>query len=103
MKIRSHDLRWALFGGLVTAICGFLGMAALAQESHQSTRPRFKDVPSDHWAAGAVDRLAAAGVFSDDSAVRGNDPATRYEVLAFLDRGLTYQQTQSATLSEVQA
>ena len=48
----------------------------------------FPDVPTDHWAYEAVNRLNLAGVISGypDGTFRGNNPVTRYEVAAMLDR-----------------
>ena len=48
----------------------------------------FPDVPADHWAYEAVNRLNLAGVISGypDGEFKGNNPVTRYEVAAMLDR-----------------
>jgi N-acetylmuramoyl-L-alanine amidase len=48
----------------------------------------FKDVPADHWAAGSVSRVKAAGIMAGytDGTFRGEAPVTRYEMAEILDR-----------------
>jgi len=48
----------------------------------------FKDVPSDHWAAGFVDKARSLGLIQGypDGTFRGNERVTRYELAAILAR-----------------
>ena len=57
--------------------------------------PAFKDVPANHWAANAVNQLAASGVVRGTTAAPGKVPntiydgnrfITRYEAAVLLDR-----------------
>ncbi|MEZ0373027.1 MAG: S-layer homology domain-containing protein [Candidatus Sericytochromatia bacterium] len=52
----------------------------------QSRQPR--DVPSDHWAAEAVNKLVEAGIFELDASgnFAGEQPATRYDLAETLVR-----------------
>jgi protein-disulfide isomerase len=47
----------------------------------------FRDVPADHWAAGAISRLQEAGVLKgSDGLFRPNDDVSRAELAVVLDR-----------------
>jgi N-acetylmuramoyl-L-alanine amidase len=50
----------------------------------------FKDVPANHWAAGSIERLAKLGIIKGDEQgnFRPDQPITRAEVVALLDRVL---------------
>ena len=67
----------------VAAVC----VPLLAAEVGTSAQP-FSDVPSDHWAAPAVKRLAEQGVLKGypDLTFRGDRPVTRYELAVALAR-----------------
>lgn len=49
--------------------------------------PPFPDVPPDHWAAAAIERLAAAGILTGypDGTYSGDKAVTRYELAVVLD------------------
>ncbi len=51
----------------------------------------FADVPTGHWAAGAVKAVAAAGLMDGypDGTFRGDQPLRRYEIAVILQRLLT--------------
>lgn len=47
----------------------------------------FSDIPRDHWARKAVDRMVKAGLISRHTdRFQGNKPVTRYELTVVLDR-----------------
>ncbi|MEX2534862.1 MAG: S-layer homology domain-containing protein [Trueperaceae bacterium] len=50
--------------------------------------PGLADVPDDHWAADAVERIADLGIVQGfpDGTFRGNEPFTRYQAALVVDR-----------------
>jgi hypothetical protein len=54
----------------------------------------FKDVPKDHWAGGAVQKLKDEGIVQGypDGTFKGNQPVTRYELAAALARFVEFLQ-----------
>ncbi len=68
---------------LVTLMILWLGGGAVAQR----TQP-FQDVPLDHWAQAAVERIADLGIVVGfpDGTFRGNEVLTRYQASLVLDR-----------------
>ncbi|WP_018086493.1 N-acetylmuramoyl-L-alanine amidase [Desulfurispora thermophila] len=56
----------------------------------QEVLSMFKDVPANHWAAGSIERLAKLGIIKGDEQgnFRPDQPITRAEVVALLDRVL---------------
>ncbi|MGC8862704.1 MAG: S-layer homology domain-containing protein [Armatimonadota bacterium] len=62
---------------------------------------QFKDVPDDHWAASAVQKLKDLGVVEGypDGTFRGNQPVTRYELAAALVRFSEFLQESVKPLS----
>ncbi len=54
----------------------------------------FKDVPNDHWAAGAVQKLKDEGILRGypDGTLKGDQPVTRYELAAALVRFVEFFQ-----------
>lgn len=52
----------------------------------------FRDVPRNHWAAEAVQKLAEVSVIKGypDGTYRGDRPVTRYELAAALERMITF-------------
>ncbi|MCX8052516.1 MAG: S-layer homology domain-containing protein [Armatimonadetes bacterium] len=56
--------------------------------NHASATEPFKDVPSNHWAAEAVQKLKDKGILKGypDKTFRGDEPVTRYELAAALVR-----------------
>ncbi|GBD40673.1 S-layer protein SlpA [bacterium HR39] len=56
------------------------------------TRPPYSDVPSGHWAAEAVSKLAEIGVLTGypDGSFRGESPASRYELAMAVYRLYAY-------------
>ena len=73
--------------GVLVVLIGMCGGACLGAES-------FKDVPKDHWAAGAVQKLKDEGVVQGypDGTFKGNQPVTRYELAAALVRFVEFLQ-----------
>ncbi len=67
----------------------------------QASEP-FKDVPKDHWAAGAVQKLRDEGVLLGypDGTFRGSQPLTRYELAAALQRFVEFLQESEKPLSQ---
>lgn len=63
--------------------------ATLAATPALAANP-FSDVPQDHWAYEAVERLAASGALSGypDGAFRGGKPMTRYEIAVLVARAM---------------
>ncbi len=53
---------------------------------------QFKDVPTDHWAAKAVDMLAQKGIVKGylDGTFNGDKPVTRYELATVLVKFIDY-------------
>ena len=47
----------------------------------------FQDVPSDHWACDALNKLQTAGIIKgyDDAAFRGNEKISRYEMAVLVE------------------
>jgi len=62
-------------------------MPVLAAES-------FKDVPKDHWAAGAVEKVAEEGIMKGypNQTFKGDKPITRYELAAALVNMVEFMQ-----------
>lgn len=60
----------------------------------------FSDVPKDHWAAEAVQKLADSGVIQGypDDTFHGDKPVTRYELAVALERMIAYIQDSSKPL-----
>lgn len=58
-----------------------LGTAAVQAQS-------FPDVAADHWAAGAVERIADLGIVQGfpDGTYRGNESFTRYQAALVIER-----------------
>jgi len=54
----------------------------------QAAAGPFPDVPADHWAAGAVKRMAESGIMKGypGGEFKGDKPVTRYELAAALQR-----------------
>jgi len=50
----------------------------------------FRDVPGDHWAAAAIERMKAEGIIQgyDDGMFRPDEPVTRAQLAVILDRVL---------------
>lgn len=63
----------------------FLGVQII-----QEVLSMFKDVPTNHWAASSIERLANLGIIAGDGQgnFRPDAPITRAEVVALLDRVL---------------
>ncbi len=61
----------------------------LATSAHAQDRAEFQDVPRDHWAYGALQKLASAGLvegYSPTGEFRGNRGMTRYEFAVVIAR-----------------
>jgi hypothetical protein len=69
---------------LRTALCAL----ALALPPHLVAASPFADVPSDRWAYGAIQTLAADGLIEGypDGSFKGDRPLTRYEMAAIVAR-----------------
>jgi hypothetical protein len=54
----------------------------------------FKDVPKDHWAAEAVQKVADAGIMQGypDKTFKGDKPVTRFELAVALERFVEFIQ-----------
>jgi hypothetical protein len=63
---------------------------------------RFKDVPKDHWAAEAVNKLADAGVLKGypDGTFKGEKTVTRYELAAALSSMIQFIQQSRKPLAQ---
>ena len=63
---------------------------------------RFKDVPKDHWAAEAVNKLADAGVVKGypDGTFKGEKAVTRYELAAALSSMVQFIQQSRKPLTQ---
>ncbi len=70
----------------LTVLLGVVNAAPLALASPAS------DVPSGHWAAGAVRRLASEKIMGGTASgkFQGDKPVTRYELALTLDRLVRY-------------
>src|SRR5690625_7702578 len=66
---------------LVTLLAAVTAGGAFAQSS-------FPDVPDNHWAGGAVDRIADLGIVIGfpDGSFRGNEAFTRYQAALVVSR-----------------
>jgi hypothetical protein len=64
-------------------------------------QPPFKDVPSTHAAAAAVEKMKSTGIMTgyDDDAFHGSQPVTRYELAVVLARFAQYYDTSKAPLA----
>jgi hypothetical protein len=64
----------------------------------------FMDVPANHWAYDAVLQLAARGVISGypDSAYKGAQPATRYEMASAIARSLAKADIEKASEKDIE-
>ena len=63
---------------------------------------QFKDVPKDHWAAEAVNKLADAGVLKGypDGTFKGEKTVTRYELAAALSSMIQFIQQSRKPLTQ---
>ena len=70
---------------LVMALAMALGVSATAFAANP-----FSDLPADHWAYGAVAKLAAAGVVDGfpDGTFKGEKTMTRYEMAQIVAKAL---------------
>jgi hypothetical protein len=74
---------------LILGLTCWLAGQALAQETAKGlAQVKLKDVPDDHWAAGAVYDLVKMGVTKGypDGTFRGTKPITRFETAIFLSK-----------------
>ena len=73
---------------LVLLIVTVVPVLAQAVTPEAAQKYRLKDVPDDHWAAGAVYDLVNLGVTKGypDGTYRGNKPITRFETAIFLSK-----------------
>ncbi|QPA30734.1 N-acetylmuramoyl-L-alanine amidase [Thermaerobacillus caldiproteolyticus] len=57
-------------------------MKALGEKEQPISRARFKDIPSDHWAAGWIERAVEKGIFQgyEDGTFRPDDPLKRSQM-----------------------
>lgn len=71
---------------LVLLVIVSVGAASFA--AGKARGKQFSDVPSDHWAASAVQQMSDEGVMSGypDSTFKGDKPVTRYELAVALAR-----------------
>lgn len=69
----------AIFASLALTAAFGVGMALQA---------KFTDIPANHWAEGAVNRMVAEGIVNGypDGTFRGNNTVNRYEVTSMFDR-----------------
>jgi len=62
----------------------------------------FSDVPSDHWAYDAINKLVAAGIVEGypDGEYKGQQPMTRYEMAVMVSRALDNISNEMEAMSE---
>ena len=77
---------------LATILIAMLLLAAAAAQQ----QPGLEDVPDDHWAADAVQRMADLGIIQGfpDGTFRGNEAFTRYQAALVIDRLLNVLEDQ---------
>jgi hypothetical protein len=70
---------------ILLALLLILGLASSALAANDVS---FSDVPTNHWAYGAVAKLANAGLIDgySDGTFRGDKPITRYEFAILITR-----------------
>lgn len=68
-----------------------IALLLLGAVSAQQNTGQFADVPEEHWAQDAVERIADLGIVTGfpDGTFRGNEPFTRYQAALVVDRLLT--------------
>lgn len=83
---RSARLAWWLHLLLALALVA----QSLAQEAPATSTGPFADVPKDHWALGALERLAANGVLPGfaDGTYQGRRIVSRYDLAVAVSRAL---------------
>lgn len=83
--LKSPDNIVKIAEGIAAGILEYCGINIL-----QEVLSMFKDVPTNHWAAGSIERLAKLGIIAGDGQgnFRPDAPITRAEVVALLDRVL---------------
>ena len=67
---------------------------------------KFKDVPTDHWASAAIDKLVSMGVIDgyEDGTFRGRKTVTRYELALYLSNvSKIYEKKQAQQSQELHA
>ncbi|QMV43843.1 carbohydrate binding domain-containing protein [Cohnella cholangitidis] len=76
--------------------------AFAATPSTGAGTPAYKDLPSKHWAASAIDHLKGYGVLSGypDGTIRPNQPITRVEFAAMINRLFGFNALSSALLKD---
>ncbi len=81
----SEDNQRKIAEGIAAGIMQYYGIQAI-----QEVLSMFKDVPKNHWAASSIERLAKLGIIAGDGSgnFNPNQPITRAEVAALLDRVL---------------
>ena len=72
----------------IVAACLLLSLSTFASAAE------FKDVPKDHWAAEAVQKVADAGIMQGypDKTFKGDKPVTRFELAVALERFVEFIQ-----------
>ena len=83
---------------MVLVVCAVLALVCGASWAEG----QFKDVPKDHWAAEAVNKLADAGVLKGypDGTFKGEKTVTRYELAAALSSMVQFIQQSRKPLTQ---
>ncbi len=83
----------------ITVIIAMMLVVALAVPTFGAS---FSDVPSNHWAYDAINKLVASGVITGypDGTFRGSEEMTRYEMAVMVSRALENIAAEQADLAE---
>lgn len=90
MKKTKSLKRWAAIVPLAIMSITMAGIPVSNNPVHAAVAPSFSDVPAGHWAYGAVDDLAKAGIVDGygDNTFKGDKTISRYEFAIIIAKAM---------------